>query len=578
LQSADALIFFSIPWRPEDVDQWIGRVDRLGRGFVAPEMRKSPPKPLKIITINRYGDPTLALERVFDEYRILESAVDIEAELADQISARIGNAVFDANGGADEECPQLRLNREVLPPTGSTWSVQNAVETHSEMVFGDALEPQLRHTKPLGLVSNAQEQCLASWVTLLADHEQIATRKVSKKFTDGSRRGDIWTLSQLHCTGVSLQSLQGRSQSFPAFFIARRNIYSPPRLYAVTGKTHEGNDRQVLLQFLSHGSPLHEELVKSYREAGRTTTALGITLFAIGPRYFPKGTMLKPGNYPVGVGFIDAAVVYQYVSPRSLLADSFGGETGSRRTSMRDSQVLHFQAGVEADQRFVRMVASTKSCCLAFSSDGKPCSDRDSADLLTAHWSHDERPNTISNPVSDKLRDGLPMHFRLAIAAEMRRFWGESIEQTEELIEERIEMIRIETFNSVWNLRSAMDEVRKQIEELESFPSEQNDQTIRMTYRPRLSLLEEELRVVEFACKSRCELLEKSLSHLKSPSTETVELQAIAVIGLQKDPVPIPVQQPNEEADDEAHSAASEFQTLSTPSGDDVATKPNKPR
>ncbi|TWU10521.1 DEAD/DEAH box helicase [Allorhodopirellula heiligendammensis] len=575
LQSADALIFYSLPWRPEDVDQWIGRVDRLGRGFVAPEVRKSPPKPVKIVTIHRNGDPTKSVEQVFNEYRVLESAVDMDRELADDISTRISSEIWSRDTALEKPPAITRKVREVQPPSGSIWSVSNAISVHSEIAFGDALEPQLRHTKPLGFVSNQQEQCLASWIKLLEQHQQAAAWKVSKKYTDGSRRGAIYTLSQMDCVGISLPSLEDRSQSFPAFFLARRNVYSPPRLRVVTGKK-EGQDREVLLQFLSHGSSLHEELIQTYRDDGRVTTPLGITLFAIGPRHFPNGTSLIPGNYPVGVGFIDAAYAYQRVSPTSLIAEAFSDETGSRRKQMRANQAIQFQAGIEADQRFIRMVASTKSCCLAFFSDGKPCSERDAADLMTANWSRDERPNTNNNPVAPKLHEGLPPHFKAAIAAELKRFWGQSMDELTELVAERIEMIRVEAFDVAWNLQAAINEANRQIEQLQSAPSEQNKQTIQLTYLPRVSMLREALQISEHACRLRCDLLEKSLEHLQHPSPTSVYLQAVAVVGMQNDPVPLP-----EEPDDDAEVSlmASEFATASPPQQEStIIDKPNKPR
>ena len=243
---------------------------------------------------------------------------------------------------------------------------------------------------------------------------------------------------------------------------------------------------------------------------------------------------------------------------------------------MRADQAIQFQAGVEADQRFMRMVASTKSCCLAFSSDGKPCSERDAADLLTANWSREERSHTNNSPVAQRLREGLPTHFRVAIAADMKRFWAQSMVEIEELINERIEMIRVEAFDVAWNLQAAMDEANRQIEHLQSAPSEQNKQTIQLTYLPRISMLREALQVGEHACRLRCELLERALEHLKHPSPTSVDLQAVAIVGMQNDPVPLP-----EESVDDAEESPTEneFATASPPEPDATTTdKPNKPR
>src|SRR5690606_6180786 len=89
LQAADALIFFALPWKPEDVDQWIGRVDRLGREFVDPERPSTRPKPVHIVTLHRRGDPTIAVQEVLDDYRVLETAIDPERRLLERISGDI---------------------------------------------------------------------------------------------------------------------------------------------------------------------------------------------------------------------------------------------------------------------------------------------------------------------------------------------------------------------------------------------------------------------------------------------------------------------------------------------------------
>lgn len=555
LQSADALVFYSIPWSPEETDQWIGRVDRLGRGFVSPEERKSPPKPVQIVTIHRHGDPTVSVERVFTEYRILESAADMERDFLDTITNQLSQAIFSDTQISSAQAPHKRNSREVQPPNGSRWNVRNAISVHSEIAFGDAMEPQLRHSKPLGFVSNMQEQCLASWIKLLGKHQEITSWKVKKEFTDGSRRGVFYTLSQVGCSGARLGSLEDRSKSFPAFFIARRNIYSPPRLRVVTGIDANGHERDVLLQFLSHGSELHEELIETYRLAGRFDSPIGISLYVIGPRHYPNGTSLKPGTYLVGAGFIDSAKMYDEVTLDAVFLKWVSESEGSRRKEMREHQLIQFKGGIEADQRFVRMVAPTKACCLAFQMNGTPCDDREAADILSANWTSTERPISTTATVSERFRTGLPTHFRVSIALKMKSHWSQSYEHIKELVSERVEMIRVEAFDVVWNLRAAIAEASTQILKLEEDSTEKSRQTIQLTYQPRLDSLNEELRIVEMACEFRCELLKKSMIHIENPHALTVDLQAVAVVGLENDLVPIPA----ETTDAAMNPASSDF-------------------
>jgi hypothetical protein len=184
LQSADAIIFFSLPWKPEDVDQWIGRVDRLGRGFIDPERRSSPPKPIRIVSLHRRGDPTIELEEVFNAFRIFETAIDPERKLMDSISTRIHSKLlkrWDAEDGASDGTSDSRTlpGKEVQVPSGGIWTVPQAIEQYERVAFGPAAEPQLRHCEPRGFVTSEQEQCLACWIRLLQEHRLVSTRKAT---------------------------------------------------------------------------------------------------------------------------------------------------------------------------------------------------------------------------------------------------------------------------------------------------------------------------------------------------------------------------------------------------------------
>ena len=505
LQSADAIVFFSLPWKPEDVDQWIGRVDRLGRGVIDPERRSSSPKPVQIISLHRRGDPTIPLEQVFNEFRIFETAIDPERKLLEAISDRVYESVLGQsscdNGARDQTSDSsIPQAKEVQMPSGGLWTVQQAIEQYELVAFGDAAEPQLRHCRNKGFVSNEQEQGLARWLSLLEQHRQIAIRKAAKQFTGGSRRGIFYTLSQLDCKGLALQSLEDRRQSFPAWFIARRNVHNPPRLKVTTGNKEDGTPRDVMLQFLSYGSPLHEELVNTYRAAARSDLPLSISLFALGPRYFPGGTSLTPDTYVCDVGFIDSAAMYASFNSGQELLQGLPEDPGVRRVAMRENEGQRFQAGVEADMRFIRILAPAKSCCLAFRRNGERCTERDAADLLTAMWNYDVKPNSQTLPLAATLRERLPMHCRVSIVNEMKKVWSELSEHVRQRIEERLEMIRIEACDVLWNVQSAIDETSEAIDELQANATEHNTQTLKLTYLPRLVQFKEQLSLVERAC------------------------------------------------------------------------------
>jgi len=145
----------------------------------------------------------------------------------------------------------------------------------------------------------------------------------------------------------------------------------------------------------------------------------------------------------------------------------------------------------------------------------------------------------------------------------MKSHWNQSYEHIKELVCERVEMIRVEAFDVVWNLRAAIAEASTQILKLEEDSTEKSRQTIQLTYQPRLDSLNEQLRIVEMACEFRCELLKNTLIHITDPHALTVDLQAVAVVGLENDLVPIPA----EITDDATNPSSSDFSL-----GDSIAS------
>jgi|GEM_PF-3342729 len=551
LQAAEALVFYSLPWTPESLDQWIGRVDRLGRDFVNPETRRSPPKAVRIVTLHRIGDPTEQIEEVFHRYRVFESALDPDRSLLQAISDDIHASGLDwkpteaAVSASDSSVPSAdelqNTAGETAPPTGSLWTVERAVALFDKMLDRLIPEPQLRQTKPLGYVCCAEEEALASWIRLLRNHETIDTRKFGgRKLKGGSPSRTFFNLSQNEHAKPRLDSLEDRRQGYPAFFISRRNIQRPPRLKVQTGLLREGTPREVVLQFLSHGSRLHEELVEMLVSAGRCEAPLGITICSLGQGCYPNGTDLCAGTYLAGVGFVDSAHKYANLEAASLLLEGAPEDDGVRVTEMRDIEVAKFRAGLEADARLVRVVATTVSSCLAWriteDHQAVPCDTRQAADLLSPHWKRDARPHAESLPVSEQWTHELPKACTRNISSHTKKHWALSLGQIRERIEERAELIRVEAEDALWNLRSSREETLKRIEALELAASEHNEQTIQLTYRPRLALLEEQIVLTQRGCDLRCEMLRETLEHLHSPSEASVYLQATAVIQILPEP------------------------------------------
>lgn len=592
LQAADALVFYALPWKPEDVDQWIGRVDRLGREFVDPERPNSRPKPVRLLTIHRQGDPTIGVQEVLDEYRIFETAIDPERRLLEEISTSIemralpqtkvsdhseNQLQFVFEGDDEQERPKrLSETKETAVPSGSRWTVENAIRLHQQVSRRKDLGPVLRQNRPLGYVTSPSEEALAKWVGMLRSHRWINVVPFKgQKQSAGRRSRTFYTLGQSRAANPKLDSVQDSKHPFPPFFIARGNIQRPPRMEVEVNPDRDGNPRHEPLQFLSFGSPLHADLIRTFEMAGSNTEPLGMIVYSLGQRHYPKGTELTPGSYLCGAGFIDPAVLYCQADAEATLGEGLSDKAGVRREFMRGRVLANLEAGLESDERFVRLQRPPQLACMAWrygqGNKMEPCSDEIAADLLGADWHKKGRPHTENKSLPSAYIKQLPVFCIGQIAQATKAQWSVGLDEVIEAFEDRCEVIRIETEDRLWTIRAAISEIAAEIARRDTNDSEANKQAIAANYRPRMAQFEEEVKLIERSQDLRLYLLKQSLVHLQDPGQATVVLQCTAVLEIVVDPVPIP-----DESEDEASPTASEF---ADPSASEVATgKPNKPR
>lgn len=599
LQAADALVFFSLSWKPEDVDQWIGRVDRLGRDFVDPERPSSRAKPIRLVTIHRNDDPTLKVQAVLDEYRVFDSAIDPERKLLEQITERIESAALPLQNspvraelqrhGIDEDietrggdvAQEGHAGKVTAAPVGSHWIVEQALKLHDEVARSLDCGPVLRQTRYLGYVTSGSEKALSTWIALLRNHRLInITKFEGKKQMDGRRSRTYYTLGQSPFTVPMLDCTQDRDHKFVPFFIARGNIQRPPRREVNTALP--GNKQNLeLLQFLSFGSRLHKDIQDCFESSGKTDKLFCLSIFSLGKRHYPNGTDLKAGVYLAGAGFVDPTFPFLGFEVSSKLLDGLPGSSGSKREYVRERMVANTTAGIESDIRFVRSScrASMEIHAWTLSVDKRwILTTPDMAiDLFGANWTKQERPNvsrfdafTVTNDSAAKFRSKLAEK----IVSEAKTRWAVDINHFRERLEERKEVIRIDTESALLVLRLAINETQVNIDELRSNPSAINEQRLQLNYQPQMRQLEEKCTLAERARDLRLRLLDLAFAFVCNPSVESVDIQCMAAFHLENDPVPI--EEPKAESE-----TPSDSEFVNESDGQEIESPeqiPNKPR
>jgi hypothetical protein len=377
-----------------------------------------------------------------------------------------------------------------------------------------------------------------------------------------------------------LDSTQDHNHKFVPFFIARANIQRPPRL---TVNTALGKNEEKLepLQFLSFGSTLHRDLQASFEQAGRTNRLFCITIFSLGKRHYPNGTGLNAGLYLAGAGFIDSAYVYRGINVSSMILKGLPEVSGTRRESVRTSAISAALAAVESDIRFVRLHcrASMEVYAWAKSADNQwKFTTADMAiDLFGANWSKQERPH-VETLTSLRVTEQSSSQFRAKLAGKIandaRTRWSASCDDFREKLEERKEIIRIDSASSLSVLKIGIQECQAIIDDLKSNLTTVNEQRLQLNYQPQLRQLEEECVLIKRTRDIRLVLLEEAFAHVRDPKHDSVEIQCMAAIMLENDPVPLPEIEPQGHSDDVDEEKV-EADSISTSA---IEQLPNKPR
>lgn len=191
LQRASVVILYSVPWKAEEVEQWIGRLDRLGgeRGHV------------EVYTIVQRG---LADSHVVDalrRYGVFDHSVNLVGEHLKEVGDLIEQAALplsrttwrDAKDRIDEIFESERAVefesplRHALP-----WGVEQSTRVHERVTRVAPLEPRLPGWgKPrTGLVG--REQALEGWLKLLKSAGEYHVRQNEEIDDPSSKFTTLW--------------------------------------------------------------------------------------------------------------------------------------------------------------------------------------------------------------------------------------------------------------------------------------------------------------------------------------------------------------------------------------------------
>ncbi len=264
LQFADEIIFFALPWSPPDIQQWIGRIDRLGTKGL-PSNRRIAITPIvvdnsiegNILTVLE-GTGVFLRSEVFDESEWEEISDAIGAAANGMTGASWGDAAKQAKklGAAYDEW----LQATAIPPTPRT-----ALANRCEGRFHNR-----PYAAPLAPVAGLDW----NWYLMRERAAELMIKLACEDFLDvrSGQDGDqrfktMWYKTKPSGDDLTIPELDTRNSWHRQAFILRRTaIDCPPRTNVV-----QSDETKRRLNFFDHGCGIHDGAVAAFEKQAPST-------------------------------------------------------------------------------------------------------------------------------------------------------------------------------------------------------------------------------------------------------------------------------------------------------------------
>lgn len=263
---ADDIVFYSLPWDINAIDQLIGRVDRLRTRAVN---RKEKAREVRIWRIVQDGSQEAAVSDALDGFGLFAAPLPplpetelnaLSAILATSATARrapVGLAALamDTSGLVSQMAHLDPFTAQAARAGYSTWSAQP---------LPSPLLQKPHDGNPLRMA----EKALSHWLELIRKAEDFDIGSRCDIDNPDFRFRTLW---------YARRSDNGRAASAPfdlpdtarelwmsdhhPFLLSRRDLPQPPRRAV---RTDGGEATERPLRFLDHGEPLHDALVEGY--------------------------------------------------------------------------------------------------------------------------------------------------------------------------------------------------------------------------------------------------------------------------------------------------------------------------
>ena len=259
LQFAEEIVFFALPWSPPAIQQWVGRIDRLGTKGL-PSKRRIAVTPLivdgsiesRIFDVLE-GSGVFQHSEIFDEseWAEISSAINEAAYgLAGATWSDVARRAKEVGSGYDE----WRLTTR-FPPTPRT---KLAVERQTRLLARAYAAP-----------FDPSNGATPNWFQIRELAAEMLVRLAGEEYLDIRRDHDVdqsfrtmWYKPRPHDGDLIFPELDPHSSWYRQVYITRRSaICCPPHTYVI-----QKDSEKRRLHFFDHGNVLHDSIVATLEQ------------------------------------------------------------------------------------------------------------------------------------------------------------------------------------------------------------------------------------------------------------------------------------------------------------------------
>ncbi len=267
---AQGIIFFSLPWEIDSIDQLIGRIDRLGGS----KSRSRKQNTVDIWRILIEGSQEAAIADMVASLGVFDAPIPpLSTDELQQVQALLGKTAKSrkvpgsiARLTGDETGLATRLTEQ------DPYTKERAVKTFSEWQALSCPTPAMMQdiARPQDTPVRREERALGAWLQAIgkSDDFDVSSRRDT---LDDYRFRTLWYYREAATgrAGDSPFQLPATSRDnwmsdHIPFIYRRSDIGTPPRKAVFTD---EGEETARPLHFLDHGSVVHDTLLRGYAKA-----------------------------------------------------------------------------------------------------------------------------------------------------------------------------------------------------------------------------------------------------------------------------------------------------------------------